>query len=122
MNVSNCLCVSVILPLTAMQLYVVYRCCIWVRHVFYKAVLVFLSFTQKKTSGLVEILMLIAYAQKPPVNVHACVSSGNMFNRYLGVYPYFVYASFEGYGENAHLCRLARAFIAGLYDMCHNLV
>ena len=36
--------------------------------------------------------MFIAYAQKPPVNVHAGVSSGNMFNCYLGVYlhPYFV--------------------------------
>ena len=35
---------------------------------------------------------------------------------YLGVYlhPYFVYANCEGYGENAHLCRL--------YDMCQNLV
>ena len=71
-----------------------------------------------------EILMFIAYAQKPSVNVHAGVSSGNMFNHYLGVYlhPYFVYASCDGYGENAHLCRLARAFIVGLYDMCHNLV
>ena len=68
--------------------------------------------------------MFIAYAQKPPVNVHAGVSSGNMFNRHLGVYlhPCFVYASCEGYGENAHLCRLARAFIVGLYDMCHNLM
>ena len=56
-----------------------------------------------------EILMFIAYAQKPPVNVYAGVSSGNMFNCYLGVYlhPNFVYASCEGYGENAHLCRLA---------------
>ena len=54
MDVSNCLCVSVTLPLTDMQLHVVYRCCILVRHVlFYKAVLVFLSFSQKKTSGLV---------------------------------------------------------------------
>ena len=68
--------------------------------------------------------MFIAYAQKLPVNVHAGVSSGNMLNRYLGVYlhPYFVYDSCEGYGENAHLCRLARAFIVGLYDMCHNLL
>ena len=53
--------------------------------------------------------MFIAYAQKPPVNVHAGVSSGNTFNCYLGVYlhPNFVYASCEGYGENAHLCRPA---------------
>ena len=29
--------------------------------------------------------MSIAYTQKPSVNVHAGVSSGNMFNRYLGV-------------------------------------
>ena len=52
--------------------------------------------------------MFIAYAQKPPVNVHAGSSGGNMFNCYLGVYlhPNFVYASCEGYGENAHLCRL----------------
>ena len=42
------------LSFTAMQLYVVYGCDILVRHVFfYKAVLVFLSFSQKKTSGLV---------------------------------------------------------------------
>ena len=68
--------------------------------------------------------MFIAYAQKPSVNVHAGVSSGNMFNHYLGVYlhPYFVYASCDGYGEIALLCRLARVFIVWLYDMCHNLV
>ena len=66
-----------------------------------------------------EILMFIAYTQKPSVNVHAGVSSGNMFNRYLGVYlhPYFVYASWEGYGENAHLCRLTRASLLG-YMIC----
>ena len=71
-----------------------------------------------------EILMFIAYAQKPPVNAHAGVSSWNMFSCYMGVYlhPYFVYASCEGFGENAHLCRLAWAFIVGLYDMCQNLV
>ena len=46
------------------------------------------------------------------------------FNYYLGVYlhPYFVYASCEGYGENAYLCRHTRAFIAGLYDKYSNLV
>ena len=33
-----------------------------------------------------------------------------------------MYASCEGYGENAHLCRHARAFIAGLYDKYSNLV
>ena len=38
------------------------------------------------------------------------------------LHPYFVYASCEGYGENAHLRRLAKAFIVGLYDVCQNLV
>ena len=33
-----------------------------------------------------------------------------------------MYANCEGYGENAHLRRLALAFIAGLYAMCYNLV
>ena len=33
-----------------------------------------------------------------------------------------MYASCEGYSENAHLCRHARAFIAGLYDKYSNLV
>ena len=44
-----------------------------------------------------------------------------MFNCYMGVYlhPFFVYASCEGYGENAHcVC----AFIVGLYDVCQYLV
>ena len=66
-------------------------------------------------------LMLIAYAQKPPVNVHSWLIYWEyMFYYYPGIYlhPYFVYASYEGYGEDAHLRRLAWAFIAGLYDMC----
>ena len=33
-----------------------------------------------------------------------------------------MYASCEGYGENARLCRHTRAFIAGLYDKYSNLV
>ena len=33
-----------------------------------------------------------------------------------------MYASCEGYGENAHLCRHARAFTARLYDKYSNLV
>ena len=33
-----------------------------------------------------------------------------------------MYANCEGYGENAHLRRLALAFIAGLWAMCYNLV
>ena len=47
-----------------------------------------------------------------------------MFYYHLGIYlhPYFVYARCEGYGEDAHLRRLAWAFIAGLYDMCSNYV
>ena len=53
MDVFICLCVAVILPLDAMEWYVVYVCGIFVRHVFVKAELVFLSFSQNKTSGLV---------------------------------------------------------------------
>ena len=46
------ICLS-FLPLDAMEWYVMYVCGIFVRHVFVKAELVFLSFSQNKTSGLV---------------------------------------------------------------------
>ena len=46
------ICLS-FLPLDAMEWYVIYVCGIFVRHVFVKAELVFLSFSQNKTSGLV---------------------------------------------------------------------
>ena len=62
--------------------------------------------------------MLIAYAQKPPVNVHAAYRVGIEVDLGVSLHSYFVYANCEGYGENAHLRRLAWAFIAGLYDMC----
>ena len=53
MDVSNCLYVSVIS--SSWRHAIVCGAALWhfVRHVFYKAVLVFLSFSQKKTSGLV---------------------------------------------------------------------
>ena len=52
--ISLSVCVILLLyPLDAIKLYVVYVCGILVRHVFCKAVLVFVSFLQNKTSGLV---------------------------------------------------------------------
>ena len=41
------------IPLDAMEWYLMYVCGIFVRHVFVKGELVFLSFSQNKTSGLV---------------------------------------------------------------------
>ena len=52
MSLSVCV-ILLFYPLDAMKLYVMYVCGIFVRHVFCKAVLVFLSFWQSKTSGLV---------------------------------------------------------------------
>ena len=52
MSLSVCVFLS-FLPLDAMEWYVMYVCGIFVRHVFCKALLVFLSFSQNKTSGLV---------------------------------------------------------------------
>ena len=52
MFLSVCVFLS-FLPLDAMEWYVMYVCGIFVRHVFVKAELVFLSFSQNKTSGLV---------------------------------------------------------------------
>ena len=62
--------------------------------------------------------MIIAYAQKPPVNVHAAYLVGIYVDLGVSLHLYFVYANCEGYGENAHLRRLALAFIAGLYATC----
>ena len=53
MSLSVCVFLS-FLPLDAMEWYVMYVCVFFfVRHVFVKAELVFLSFSQNKTSGLV---------------------------------------------------------------------
>ena len=48
-----------------------------------------------------EILLLIAYAQKPPSNANADVSSGARdldFGLNFHLHPYFVYASSKGSG------------------------
>ena len=50
-------------------------------------------------------LVLIAYAQEPPLNAHAEVSSSARclnFGLGLHLYPYFMYASSEGSGESVH--------------------
>ena len=62
-----------------------------------------------------EISVLIAYAQTPPINARADVSSetrGLNFGLSLHLQPCFVYASREGSGESAHMRRLARSFTA----------
>ena len=51
--------------------------------------------------------MLIAYTQKPPVNVHAAYLVGMYVGLSVSLHSYFVYANCEDYGENAHLRRLA---------------
>ena len=59
------------------------------------------------------IIVLIAYAQNPPLNVHADVSGeaiGLNFGRCLHLHQNFVYASNEGSDESPHLRRLAQAF------------
>ena len=56
-----------------------------------------------------EILVLNAYAQKPPFNVHADVPSGVrclMFDMSLPPKPYVTYASSEASDESALMRRL----------------
>ena len=58
---------------------------------------------------MLEVLVLIAYAQMPLINAHAEVSSKARdihFVLSLHLQPYFVYAISEGSGESAHMCRL----------------
>ena len=58
-----------------------------------------------------HILVLIAYAQKPPLNVHANISSRAtcrdlIFDLTHHLHPYIVHASSEGSGESMHLYML----------------
>ena len=56
-----------------------------------------------------EIVVLIAHAQKLPLNAQVDVSSGARglkFGTSLYIHTYFVYASSEGSGESAHVRRL----------------
>ena len=51
-------------------------------------------------------MVLIAYAQKPPIKVHADVlreTRGLNFGRSLHLHPYNVYTITEGSGESAHI-------------------
>ena len=51
-------------------------------------------------------MVLIAIAQKPPINVHADVLSetrGLKFGLSLHLHPYNVYMITEGSGESAHI-------------------
>ena len=71
------------------------------------------------------ILVLIAYAQRPPLNAHPDVPSGptcTIFGLRLYLHPYFVYASSEGSCESVQLHRLDRAFVARQCDTCKKYV
>ena len=64
-----------------------------------------------------EILARVANAQKPPLNIQNEVSSWSrdlIFDHSpsLSILCILVYASSEGSGEYAHLCRLVRVFDA----------
>ena len=65
------------------------------------------------------ISVLIAYAQKLPLNAHTAICSGAtfvIFGLSLHLRQYVVYASSEGSGESVHMHRLARAFAARNYN------
>ena len=69
--------------------------------------------------------MFIAYAQKPPENVHAGVSSGNIGLIVIWVFIYIHTLCMLAVKAMARMricAALAWAFIFGLYDMCQNLV
>ena len=60
-----------------------------------------------------DILVLIAYAQKSPLNTYADLPSGPRgFNIGLSLYLYTNFASIKCFGEYVHLRRLAKASVA----------
>ena len=73
--------------------------------------------------GQNKILVLIAYAQKPPINAHTDVSSsarGLNLGQSHYLHLYFVYMSRECSGESVHLPRLVCAFVAWQCDKYQN--
>ena len=67
--------------------------------------------------------ILIASAQKPPINSHTDLLSGTRdlsFSLGLQLHPHFVYPSSEGSDESAHLRRLVKAFDIRQYDKYQN--
>ena len=57
---------------------------------------------EHKTTYIHEILVLIAYAQKLPINTHADASSGARvlnFSQSIHLHPYFENANSKGSGE-----------------------
>ena len=68
------------------------------------------------------ILVLIAYAQKPPLSAHAVIFSGAIglhFGPSLQLHPDFVYANSEGSGEAARMRRLVWALATRRCDKHH---
>ena len=62
-----------------------------------------------------EIVVLIAHAQKLPLNAKLDISNGArvlQFGTSLYIHTYFVYASSEESGESAHVRRLTIPFVA----------
>ena len=60
-------------------------------------------------------MVLIAHARSHSLNVHARLSIGTigkLLRLPLHLFPYFGYASNEGYSETVETCSLARAFAA----------
>ena len=66
-----------------------------------------------------DILILIAYAQKPHINANAYISGKA---RDLKYNSYFRYTSSEGSGYSAHMRRIASAFTAQRCDKYQNLM
>ena len=76
------------------------------------------------------MFVLIAYAQKPPLNAHADLSSvcvcggggggggarGLKFDQSIHLYPYFVHVSSECSGESAHYERASLTCATRQYD------
>ena len=72
-----------------------------------------------------NIFVLITYTQTPLIKAHAAITrGGNDLNFYLSLHfnPYFVYASCNGSGESAHMCRLTWAFATCWWDKYRNLL
>ena len=71
------------------------------------------------------VTQVLLYGQKPHMNTYVDVPSrarGLNFAPSLHLYPCFVYASSEGSGRSAHLCRLTWAFVAEQCNKNQNLM
>ena len=75
--------------------------------------------TNKSIGPAHEILDIMAYSQKHPINAHGEVfneTRGLKFGLSLHLHLYSVHASNKGSGESAHMPRLTRAFVTPQCD------